>query len=90
MDGWHANETRANESDTRNCIDFFNLDEVQRFHGGDQWSSRELHPHYYDRVQLYDLESDPREQVNLAEAMPDRVQGLRHILDGHLREFHAA
>ena len=51
---------------------------------GAQWCSRQLHPHYYENVQLYDLESDPKELVNVAASHADRVAELSRLLEGHM------
>ncbi len=36
--------------------------------------------------ELYDVAHDPREQTNLADAQPDRVQALTHLLSDFAAE----
>jgi len=50
------------------------------------YNAREHFPNYYDFDQLYDLQNDPDEQVNLANdvAYSSKVAELRQALRGHL------
>ena len=46
---------------------------------------RERHPkHHCDRVQLYNLDADPAEQHNLAQAQPERVETMRRLILAHI------
>jgi arylsulfatase A-like enzyme len=46
---------------------------------------RERHPvHHCDRVQLYDLASDPSEQRNVASLQPERVRSMRALIVAHV------
>lgn len=44
-------------------------------------------PHYFEPDQLYDLEEDPRETVNLAGKYPDVVRKMKERLAAHLETF---
>ena len=75
--------TNSTDSTSTECYDFFNH-RTGDSGSGDQWCSRQLHPHYYENVQLYDLESDPKELVNVAASHADRVAELSRLLEGHM------
>jgi len=46
-----------------------------------------VNPHYFERDQLYDLEADSAETVNLYEQYPDVVLQMKELLSGYLRDF---
>lgn len=52
---------------------------------------RERHPvHHCDRVQLYDLSSDPAEQHNLASKQPTRVSAMTKLVFSHIASVETA
>ncbi|MFC2116367.1 sulfatase-like hydrolase/transferase [Bacteroidota bacterium] len=44
-------------------------------------------PHYFEMNQLYDLETDSAETVNLYEQYPEVVLQMKELLSGYLRDF---
>lgn len=44
-------------------------------------------PHYFDMDQLYDLEADSAETVNLYEEYPEVVLQMKELLSGYLKDF---
>jgi hypothetical protein len=49
------------------------------------YDAADRHPeHHCDRVQLYELASDPSEQHNLADQQPERVSAMRELIMQHV------
>lgn len=44
-------------------------------------------PHYFESDQLFDLENDPQEKINLIDKHPDVVKDLKARLTRHLKTF---
>ena len=44
-------------------------------------------PHYFEMDQLYDLRQDPREEDNVIEQHPQRVEEMKALLTSYLRRF---
>ena len=44
-------------------------------------------PHYFEMNQLYDLEADSAETINLYEQHPEVVLQMKELLSGYLRDF---
>jgi len=85
----HATPAQAQPADgvlddyATGCTDFYAGvagDNTQ----GDQWNGFLLYPRYCDRVQLYDLEADPKELVNAAANHPELVGRLARRVVEHV------
>jgi len=46
-----------------------------------------LNEHYFERNQLFDMRNDPKENQNIAEANPDKVEEMRRMLIKSLESF---
>jgi arylsulfatase A-like enzyme len=56
--------------------------------GGDaEHESMGQYPAFYDADQLYDLSTDPGEQVNLATRHPEKLADLKSLLQAHLAKM---
>lgn len=60
-----------------------------RYRQGQSIIAAKFYPGYFQADQLYDLESDPHEQYNLAgqPAYAEQLQSLREVLGAHLATF---